>query len=40
MMDRYDQKADRKYLPEYYRKIGIAHREEGGKHFFLIIMLR
>ena len=40
MMDRYDQKADRKYLPEYYPKIGIAHREEGGKHFFLIIMLR
>ncbi len=40
MMDRYDQKADRKYLPEYYRRIGIAHREEGGKHFFLIIMLR
>ena len=40
LMDRYDQKADRKYLPEYYRKIGIAHREEGGKHFFLIIMLR
>lgn len=40
MMDRYDRKADRKYLPEYYREAGIAHIEEGGKHFFLIIMMR
>ena len=40
MMDRYERKADRKYLPEYYREAGIAHLEEGGKHFFLIIMMR
>lgn len=40
MMDRYEKKADRKYLPEYYREIGIAHLEKDGKHSFMIIMMR
>lgn len=40
MMDRYEKKADRKYLPEYYREIGMARLEEGGKQYFMIIMMR
>lgn len=40
MMDRYETKEDRKYLPEYYRQIGMARLEEGGKQYVMIIMMR
>lgn len=40
MMDRYEKKADRKYLPEYYRQIGMARMEEGVKQYIMIIMMR
>ena len=40
MMDRYEEKEDRMYLPEYYREIGMAQRVRDGKYDFLIIMMR
>ncbi len=40
MMDRYETKADRRYLPEYYREIGMARLEDGGKQYIMIIMMR
>lgn len=40
MMDRYAKEADRKYLPEYYREIGMARLEEGGRQYVMIIMMR
>ncbi len=40
MMDRYEEKEDRKYLPEYYREIGMAQACRDGKYDFLIILMR
>ena len=40
MMDRYEEKEDRMYLPEYYREIGMAQSVRDGKYDFLIIMMR
>ena len=40
MMERYEKKEDRKYLPEYYREIGMAQAKRDGKYDFLMIMMR
>ena len=40
MMDRYEEKEDRMYLPEYYREKGMAQSVRDGKYDFLIIMMR
>lgn len=40
MMERYEEKEDRKYLPEYYREIGMACREADGAYDFLILLMR
>lgn len=37
---RYESKGDRKYSLEYYRSLGMAHREMDGKHYFMIILMR
>ena len=36
----FESKADRKYSLEYYRRLGMAHEERGGKHYFMIILMR
>lgn len=38
--ERYDSKGDRTYSLEYYRSLGMAHREKDGKHYFMIILMR
>lgn len=40
MMERYEKKEDRKYLPEYYREIGMAQAKRDGKYDFLMILMR
>lgn len=40
MMERYEAKEDRKYLPEYYREIGMAQAQRDGKYDFLLILMR
>lgn len=40
MMERYEKKEDRKYLPEYYREIGMAQAKREGKYDFLMILMR
>ncbi len=40
MMERYEKKEDRKYLPEYYREIGMAQAQRDGKYDFLMILMR
>ena len=40
MMERYEKKEDRKYLPEYYREIGMAQAKRDGKYDFLMIRMR
>lgn len=40
MMERYEEKEDRRYLPEYYRKIGMAHADRQESHYFMILMVR
>ena len=40
MMERYEKKEDRKYLPEYYREIGMAQAKRDGKYDFLLILMR
>lgn len=40
MMDRYEKEQDRKYLPEYYRQIGMARLDEDGKQYVMIVMMR
>lgn len=36
MMERYEKKEDRKYLPEYYREIGMAQAKRDGKYDLII----
>lgn len=38
--ERYDSKGDRAYSLDYYRSLGMAHREKDGKHYFMIILMR
>lgn len=38
--NRFQAKNDRKYSLEYYRKLGMAHEERDGKHYFMIILMR
>ena len=40
MMERYEKKEDRKYLPEYYREISMAQAKRDGKYDFLMILMR
>ena len=40
MMERYEKKEDRKYLPEYYREIGMAQAKRDGKYDFFMILMR
>lgn len=40
MMERYEKHEDRKYLPEYYREIGMAQAQRDGTYDFLIILMR
>ena len=40
MMERYEKKEDRKYLPEYYPEIGMAQAKRDGKYDFLMILMR
>ena len=40
MMERYEKKEDRKYLPEYYREIGMAQAKRDGNYDFLMILMR
>ena len=40
MMERYEKKEDRKYLPEYYREIVMAQAKRDGKYDFLMILMR
>lgn len=38
--DRYEGNGKRLYSLEYYRSLGMAHREKDGKHYFMIILMR
>ena len=33
-------KSNRAYSLEYYRQLGMAHRELEGKHYFMVILMR
>ena len=37
---RFQSKTDRKYSLEYYRRLGMAHREKDGKQYFMVILMR
>lgn len=37
---RFQSKTDRKYSLEYYRSLGMAHREKDGKQYFVVILMR
>ena len=36
----FQSKTDRKYSLEYYRSLGMAHREKDGKQYFVVILMR
>ena len=38
--ERYDEKGDRKYSLAYYRTLGMAHKEDGNAHSFMVILMR
>lgn len=38
--DKKDSKEDRKYSLEYYRSLGMAHKEKDGDHYYMIILMR
>lgn len=38
--DKYDSNGKRKDSLEYYRRIGMAHTEKDGKHYFMVILMR
>lgn len=38
--DKKDSKEDRKYSLEYYRSLGMAHKEKDGEHYYMIIFAR
>jgi len=38
--EKYEQKNDKKYSMEYYRRLGIAHAEKKGKDYYLVILQR
>ncbi len=37
---RFQSMTDRKYSLEYYRCLGIAHREQDGQQYFMVILMR
>ena len=40
MERQFDAKTDRKYSLEYYRYLGMSHKEDRGEHYFLVILMR
>ena len=38
--DKYDSSGKRKDSLDYYRRIGMAHAEKDGKHYFMVILMR
>ena len=38
--DKYDSNGKRKDSLDYYRRIGMAHAEKDGEHYFLVILMR
>ena len=38
--DKYDSSGKRKDSLEYYRRIGMAHAEKDGEHYFMVILMR
>lgn len=40
MQEKYEQKNDKKYSLEYYRRMGIAHENKNKKDYYLVILER
>ena len=38
--DKYDSSGKRKDSLDYYRRIGMAHAEKDGEHYFMVILMR
>lgn len=38
--DKYDSNGKRKDSLDYYRRVGMAHTEKDGEHYFLVILMR
>jgi hypothetical protein len=38
--DKKNSKEDRKYSLEYYRSLGMTHKEKDGDHYYMIILMR
>ncbi len=38
--DKYDSSGKRKDSLDYYRRVGMAHAEKDGEHYFLVILMR
>lgn len=37
---KYTSKSDRKYTLQYYRYMGMAHKEKNGHHWFMVLFMR
>ena len=40
MQEKFDRKDDKKYSLEYYRRMGIAHENQNGKDYYMVVLER
>mgnify|MGYP000870344725 FL=1 len=40
MQEKADRKNDKKYSLEYYRRMGIAHENQNGKDYYMVVLER
>ena len=40
MQEKFDRKDDKKYSLEYYRRMGIAHKNQNGKDYYMVVLER
>ena len=40
MQEKFDRKDEKKYSLEYYRRMGIAHENQNGKDYYMVVLER